>query len=204
MLAQTASCTGSDDLTVAQGYWGYLSLTKVEPGDATGCPLSPLPEYVTTGTCLRSNASGFSRPLIPANGTCRPSCSTSAVHDYLATCSLDSPGLLVGVWRGFCACDEGLHFVLAETPGAMCSSCPRHSAIRLRNNSQAITECVCNKGYKVHGSIDGKISSPTDVCEPPAPREPPAPPETNSISTTHEQKILILSIVIRTVGNNNR
>ena len=141
----------------ARGYWAYLSITMKLPS-ISSCPLAPLPEYVIPGTCSAG---------IPSGGDCQPRCSTRAEHDSAATCGLEQ-GLLIGEWKGFCACDEGLHFVNHDTPGSVCSPCPAHSTIVFGNVSTVISDCVCDEGY--HGTI----TRPTDICEPPAP--PPTTP----------------------------
>ena len=87
------------NLTVdgAGGHWGYLSLSKPS---TSPCPLSPLPDHSTDGSCTDGK--------IPLGGRdCAPQCATRVVTGSVAaaSCVKTSTGsdeTALGIWKGMC------------------------------------------------------------------------------------------------------
>ena len=93
----TADARRAAGLTIDEGggHWTYLSLSM--PFDAA-CPLSPLPEHASDGTCTGG--------AIPPGGGCAPLCEYGVRGDAMATCE-NNKGHLgehepLGLWKGMC------------------------------------------------------------------------------------------------------
>lgn len=86
------------DLTVdgSGGHWAYVSLSNHSLGKSdAACPLSPLPEHASDGTCAGD--------AIPHGSNCAPHCDYMwAVRgSAMATCK--TSGLVsLGLWKGMC------------------------------------------------------------------------------------------------------
>ena len=105
LLSTRDSCLKDFDLAIdgSGGHWAYLSLTKPSDGD---CPLLPLPEHASDGTC----AGG----AIPHGGSCDPQCGYAVRGDTAATCETSvapvshSQTVSLGLWKGMCGASIAL------------------------------------------------------------------------------------------------
>ena len=97
LLSTRDSCLKDSDLAIdgSGGHWAYLSLTKPSDGD---CPLSPLPEHASDGTCTGG--------AIPHGGSCAPHCGYAVRGDATASCRTSISGgdydVSLGLWKGMC------------------------------------------------------------------------------------------------------